>query len=227
MMVLLTYQDRQWAHAVWWTGVLLFLLSLPLVGAGRADLALLALITGPGLLMLVATAHPEIPAQYSRLGATTAPAPPTAQDLATERRRYTRLAAGITLVSLAGVWLGGGVPQAPVTEASGPIQVDEALAGQGRELFSKYGCATCHSVTGQAGVGPSLKGLAGRRERLDDGTQVVATEAYITESIREPDAKTVAGFGKGVMANALAANLPEIRQPNNLKALVEYVKSLR
>ena len=55
----------------------------------------------------------------------------------------------------------------------------------------------------------------------------MATEAYITESIREPDAKTVAGFGKGVMANALAANLPEIRQPNNLKALVEYVKSLR
>jgi cytochrome c oxidase subunit 2 len=228
MMVLLTFQSPRWVHAVWWIGVVLFLLALPLVGAGRADLGLFALIAGPGLLMLVASLHPEIPALYSRLGTPDAPPTPTPEDLAAERRRYTRLAGTITVAALAGVWLVGGVPRGEVTAAPEPIVVDEAAAAQGRELFSRYGCVACHdTTTGQPGVGPSLKGLANRREPLDDGTTVLATEAYITESIAQPDAKTVRGFSKGVMLAAISANLPDIRQPNNLRALVEFVKSLK
>jgi cytochrome c oxidase subunit 2 len=226
MMVLLTYQSRRWAHAAWWMGVLLFLLSLPFLGAGRADLALFALIVGPGLLMMVASLHPEVPARYSRLGVTDA-GPLTAEDLAVERRRYSRLATTITVASLAGVWLVGGVPQNEVTAALPPPVIDETLAAQGAELFTRFGCVACHSVTGQAGVGPSLKGLYGRRERMDDGTVILADDAYIRESIVQPDARTVNGYSRGVMAAGIAANLEEIRQPNNLNALVEYIKSLR
>lgn len=226
MMVLLTYQSRRWAHAVWWMGVFLFLLTLPFLGAGRADLGLFALIAGPGLLMLVASLHPEVPARYSRLGVADAGSL-TAEDLATERQRYTRLATTITAVALVGVWLGGGVPRTEVTAAPAPLVVDEAAAAQGLELFSRYGCVACHSVTGQAGVGPTLLALGNKRERMDNGTVVLADEAYIAESIAQPDAKTVNGYSRGVMAAAIAANLEEIRQPNNLRALVEYIKSLK
>jgi cytochrome c oxidase subunit 2 len=226
MLVLLTYQSRRWAHAVWWMGVLLFLLTLPFVGAGRADLGLFCLVAGPGLLMLVATLHPEVPARYSRLGVSDGGSL-TVEDLATERQRYTRLATTVTMVALVGVWLGGGVPRTEVTAAPPPMVVDEAAAAQGAELFNRFGCAACHSVTGQAGVGPSLLGLGNKRERMTDGSVVLADEEYIRQSIVQPDARTVNGYSPGVMAAGIAANQAEINQPNNLRALVEYIKSLR
>ena len=77
------------------------------------------------------------------------------------------------------------------------------------------------------GVGPGLKGVAGHKVRLDNGTSVYASEEYIQESITSPDAKTVGGFSKGVMASAIAPRASEIRQPANLKALVEYIESLK
>ena len=63
MALLMTYQNRAWAHAVFWIGVLLFVLALPFLTVNRGDLALFCLIAGPGLLMLVATLFPEVPAQ--------------------------------------------------------------------------------------------------------------------------------------------------------------------
>jgi cytochrome c2 len=207
-------------------GVALFMLALPFLGAGRGDLALLALIAGPGLLMLAAAVHPEVPARYSRLGAPGGDAI-TAADLEAERNRYTRIAAGVTVASLAGVWLFGGVPQGPVSEASAPVTVDPAKAQKGQQLFSEYGCVACHSVTGAAGVGPTLKGVFGHTVRLADGTSVTADEAYVHESIAQPNAKIVNGFSSGVMLGAIGARLPEITQQQNIDALVEYIKSVR
>jgi mono/diheme cytochrome c family protein len=226
MSLLLTYQDARWAHLTFVIGVIFFMLGLPFLGAGRGDLALLALIGGSGLLMLVAALHPEVPARYSRLGAP-ANEPVTDADLAVERSRYTRLAAGITVASLAGVWLLGGVPQGPVSEASVPVVVDEALAQKGQQLYTQYGCVACHSVNGQAGVGPSFKGVYGHTVRLTDGTQVLADDAYTRESIAQPNAKIVNGFSSGVMLGAIGGNLPEITQQANLDALVEFIKSVR
>ena len=149
MALLLTYQNPAWAHVVFWIGVLLFLLALPFLTVNRGDLALFCLIAGPGLLMLVAVLFPEVPARYSRLGVTDAPEALSAAELSTERQRYTRLATGITLVSIAGVWLFGGVPRAPVgTVEAQPVTFDAALAARGAPLFTEYGCNACHSVTG-------------------------------------------------------------------------------
>lgn len=227
MLVLLTYQSATAAHAVWWSGVALFFLALPFMGAGRGDLALFALMAGPGLLMLVAVLQPEVPVTYARMGATDVPATITAEEIAVERQRYTNLAAGIAVISLAGVWLSGGVPRREVLAAPSPVVVDEQLAAQGQVLFQQYGCAACHSVTGQAGVGPTIKGLINKQERMTNGTVVLANEEYIRESISQPDAKTVNSYSAGVMNSAISGNLSDIRQPNNLNALVEYIKSLK
>ena len=115
MMVLLTYQSRAWAHAVWWMGVILFFLALPFLGAGRGDLALLGMIGGPGLLMMVAGLRPEVPAFYSHMGSV-GNEPVTTAELAIERNRYTRLAEIVTVGTLASVWLFGGVPTGEVVE---------------------------------------------------------------------------------------------------------------
>ncbi|MGI8423709.1 MAG: c-type cytochrome [Chloroflexota bacterium] len=226
MLTMTSFHSRGAAHGLFWIGVALVFLALPLMGAGRGDLAMLALIAGPGVLMLVAALHPHVPAFYSRIGSSDPG--PTDADLVTEGHRYTRLAAIMTVGSLAAIWLFGGVPRGEVVEAATPLTIDQAAAERGAGLFQQYGCVACHSVTSTApGTGPALKGLGNKRERLDNGTSALASDAYIQESILNPDAKTVAGYSKGVMAAAIAGNQAEIRQSANLRALVEYIKSLK
>jgi cytochrome c oxidase subunit 2 len=45
-----------------------------------------------------------------------------------------------------------------------------------------------------SGRAPSLNGLYGSKVRLADGSAVVADDAYIRESILQPNAKIVAGY---------------------------------
>jgi cytochrome c oxidase subunit 2 len=68
-----------------------------------------------------------------------------------------------------------------------------SLALEGRKLFLKYQCVSCHSADAKARA-PVLEGLYRQRVSLRDGRQVVADETYLRESIIKPDAKVVAGF---------------------------------
>ena len=68
-----------------------------------------------------------------------------------------------------------------------------AVAGQ--QLFQSLGCVSCHGPNGEGGRGPTLAGLFGRPTQLNNGQTVKADEAYIRESIINPQAKLVAGFG--------------------------------
>lgn len=43
------------------------------------------------------------------------------------------------------------------------------LAGQGRALYAQLGCRSCHSINGQAGVGPTLNGLYSTQVPLEGG----------------------------------------------------------
>jgi cytochrome c oxidase subunit 2 len=70
---------------------------------------------------------------------------------------------------------------------------DGSLASEGRKLFRKLQCITCHSADAQARA-PVLEELYGREVTLRDGKQVRADDAYLRESILVPDAKIVAGF---------------------------------
>ena len=102
-------------------------------------------------------------------------------------------------------WLAGG------TEGS--------LASQGEKLFQKYACITCH--TGDTGGrGPVLQGLYGTQVRLNDGRFVTADENYIRESILQPQAKIVAGFGP-----IMPTFQGQVNEDDLLK-LIAYVRSL-
>lgn len=77
---------------------------------------------------------------------------------------------------------------------------EEALAaantpeGRGELLVSQNGCLGCHSIDGSPGTGPTWLGIYERQEELADGSVVTADDAYIEESILNPQAKIVAGF---------------------------------
>lgn len=135
------------------------------------------------------------------------------------------LLAGVSLLAIAlmATACGGAGGATP----AGTTEGNEQLAGRGAQLFTQFGCNTCHSTSGQRLVGPPLNGLYGKQVRLENGQTVTADEAYLRESILDPDAKIVAGYPKGVMASGIADRMNQIRQDDHVDALVAYIKSLR
>src|SRR5262249_39767391 len=57
----------------------------------------------------------------------------------------------------------------------------------GAALFASLGCVACHQPQPGA-LGPSLIGLYGSHVKLQDGSEVLADDAYIRESILNPTA---------------------------------------
>ncbi len=95
-----------------------------------------------------------------------------------------------------------------------------SLAARGKDLSEKSGCLGCHTTTGSPGVGPTWKGLFGRRVPLADGRTVTADEAYIRESIFDPGAKVVKGF-PNVMPT-FKGSLSD----DDVAAIIAYIKTL-
>ena len=93
------------------------------------------------------------------------------------------------------------------------------LACWGEQMFSAYGCSTCHN--GQAAPSMGRVGMllrTGGEENLMGGLTTPVTEDYIRESIVMPQAKIVPGY---------SAVMPPFRlSDNQLDAMVEYIRSL-
>jgi len=94
------------------------------------------------------------------------------------------------------------------------------LAEQGQQLFTQNGCSTCHLLNEQ-GRCPILKGLYNKPVQLNDGRTVIADDAYLRESILQPNAKIVNGYEANVMPN-FQGQLSE----ENVIQLIAYIKSL-
>ncbi len=73
------------------------------------------------------------------------------------------------------------------------LSAEGSMALQGRKVFLKYRCVSCHSGDGIARC-PSLEDLYGRPVALSNGRVVPADDEYIRESIVYPSAKIVAGY---------------------------------
>ncbi len=70
-------------------------------------------------------------------------------------------------------------------------------ADLGAELLKIKGCVACHTTDGTPRVGPTFKGIFGRKETVVTGgteRDVVVDEEYIRKSIMEPMADVVKGF---------------------------------
>ncbi|MDX1590788.1 MAG: c-type cytochrome [Balneolaceae bacterium] len=96
---------------------------------------------------------------------------------------------------------------------------EEVTAQRGERLYVQNACNACHSVDGSAVVGPSFAGLYGKERNFTDGTSTTADDAYITESIVQPDARIVEGY-QNVMANYSYLSEGEIQ------SIIEFIKTL-
>lgn len=78
------------------------------------------------------------------------------------------------------------------------------VAQRGKDTALSNGCASCHGAQGQGGVGPTWIDLAGSDVELEDGSTVVADDAYLVRSIVDPDAEKVAGYTLPMPVNGLS-----------------------
>ena len=103
-------------------------------------------------------------------------------------------------------WLSGGAP-------------GESLAAAGAKRFVENACNTCHGD--QPGArGPSLNGIFGRVQRMQGGQAVVVDEAYLRESIVNPQARLVEGYPP------IMPTFQGLISEEGLLQLVAYIKSL-
>lgn len=94
---------------------------------------------------------------------------------------------------------------------------------RGQRWYTSFGCNACHTLDGTPGVGPSWQGLFGSQNALADGGTVTADEAYITESILNPNAKIVEGYAPNLMPQNFGERVNEAQ----IQDLIEFIKSLQ
>lgn len=105
--------------------------------------------------------------------------------------------------------------------ANGPQIPDDKLAEVGAELYKSKNCVACHSLDGSRVVGPTFKGLFGKQEDIEGGTQVAVNEDYLRESINEPLAKVVKSYPPAMPA------YKGLLKDRQIDALVAYIKTLK
>ena len=99
---------------------------------------------------------------------------------------------------------------ASVAEVPGPAQTSpEDASAYGEAVARLYVCNGCHAADGVGAAGPTWKGLYGKVETLDDGTTVTVDEAYLRESILDPNAKVVEGFLPNIMPGDFGEKLSD------------------
>jgi len=93
-------------------------------------------------------------------------------------------------------------------------------AEYGQLLYSRRGCASCHSIDGSKRVGPSFQALYGSEHGLTTGETIKVDENYVRESILEPKAKIVAGYSP--VMPSYKGQLSD----DDIDSLIAYLKSL-
>lgn len=128
------------------------------------------------------------------------------------------LAAGLVTGALLSGPLRGAALEGSATPASSSVtKAGDAEAGKKLSVQ----CLGCHTIDGSKSVGPTWKDLYGSEVELEGGAKVTADEAYLTESIKDPNAKVVKGFPANAMPPYGA-----ILSDQNIADLVAYIKTL-
>lgn len=92
------------------------------------------------------------------------------------------------------------------------------LAAQGQALFRRLGCSGCHDP--QAGVhAPNLDNLYGSTVPLSDGTQILADDRYLHDSIMLPKKDVAAGY------QPIMPSYQNRIGEDDVLALIAYLKS--
>ncbi len=109
------------------------------------------------------------------------------------------------------------------SKAPGP-KVAEEPALEGAKLIQVKGCIACHTADGSPKIGPSFKGVFGKKETvIHDGKErdIVVDEAFIKQTLLHPEIDRVKGFPPIMPSQQGQLTDKEI------DAIIAYIKSLQ
>ncbi len=95
---------------------------------------------------------------------------------------------------------------------------------EGLTILKNTGCIACHSLDGSKLVGPSFKGVYGKKHAvITDGSEVdmEATDAYLIAAIIDPNKDVVKGYNKGLM-QGYRDKLTDAQ----ITVIIDYLKTL-
>ncbi|MBK1830119.1 hypothetical protein JIN77_05260 [Verrucomicrobiaceae bacterium R5-34] len=113
-----------------------------------------------------------------------------------------------------------------------PLPADAVVLGEVSEtqlsrvdVLHKTFCASCHTTNGNKLVGPSFKGMFGKKQKVRRGSEVVeltVDEDYIRRAILNPGAEYPDGF-QPIMPQTLSESFSK----EDTEKLVQWIKSLQ
>ena len=115
-----------------------------------------------------------------------------------------------------------GDENAPPPKADAPSARVNPAEPPALAALRRHACLQCHSTDGTVMVGPTFRGLFGQTlEVIADGKprRVLADEAHLRHSIRNPRAQRLKGYPDAMPAIDL--------EPAELDEIVTYIKSLK
>ena len=95
-----------------------------------------------------------------------------------------------------------------------------SMAKIGQKVFQQR-CLACHTASTEKRIGPGFQGLFGAKREFEKGDSLTVDENYIRESILNPSARLVKGFGN--LMTPFAGLLTE----EEMTGLIEYIKTLK
>ena len=117
-----------------------------------------------------------------------------------------------------------GDEDAPLPEqAGGSASKAEVAPNPGLNLLNEKFCLTCHTIDGSASVGPSFKGLYGKKQTVVDPSgaerEVKVDSAYLARAIQDPGADDVKGYPSIMPKTPL--------NETELNRIIDFIKTLK
>ncbi len=143
-----------------------------------------------------------------------------------DEARQRQVEAQVQLAERAGVKVEKAADGKTTTEAPAASKSSAPAAGPaalGQKVATANGCIACHTIDGKASVGPTWKSLFEHDVELVSGGPVKADEAYLKESITNPNAKVVKGFAPNLMPATFGNSL----KPDEIDQIIAYIKTLK
>ena len=100
----------------------------------------------------------------------------------------------------------------------------KAPADRGKAYVTGSGCTICHSADGSRMVGPSFKGLFGSTVELTGGSTVKADDAYLRQSILDPNSQIVKGYAPNLQ---MPIDFTKLLTDEQVNDIIEYIKTLQ